>query len=219
MTTSRSPARSRRPSAHPGSPHSGVFSTTASILILPVGRVARPPRIAKERHRNMAADQIVGRQAAAAIRHVNDVDAGLQLQHLAGQMMRRGDARRAELHLAGIGLSIGDQLGHRLHRQFGVHRDDDDVGASIGDRCEILHRVERHAFVEMHIRGHHRVGADHQRRAVGRGAGDRGGADVAAGAGPVFDHDRLAKRRLQPVHDARGRRRRWHRPAPAPRRW
>ena len=30
---------------------------------------------------------------------------------LAGEVMRRGDARRAKLHLAGIGLRVGDQIG------------------------------------------------------------------------------------------------------------
>ena len=53
----------------------------------------------------------------------------------------------------------------------------------------------------MHVRRHHRVGADHQGVAVGRGAGDRGGADIAAGAGPVLQHERLAERGLHPILD------------------
>ena len=45
----------------------------------------------------------------------------------------------------------------------------------------------------------------HDRVAVGRGVGGLGGADHAAGAADVFDHDRLAERLLHGVlDDARG---------------
>ena len=64
----------------------------------------------------MAADEIVCRQRAAAIGHVDDVDTGLLLEQFAGEMMRRSDARRTELQLAGIGLGVGDQLGHGIRR-------------------------------------------------------------------------------------------------------
>ena len=91
----------------------------------------------------MAADQIVDGGAAAAVGHVHDVDAGLLAQQLAGEMMRRPGAGRAVLQPARVGLGVGDQLGHRLHRQVGVDREADDVGAGIGDRRKVLHRIER----------------------------------------------------------------------------
>ena len=81
--------------------------------------------------------------------------------------MRRGDAGTAELYLARIGPGIDDKLSHRLCRHVGVNRQDDDVGAGVGDRREILHRIERRVLVEKHVAGERRIGADHQVR-VGR---------------------------------------------------
>jgi hypothetical protein len=52
-------------------------------------------------------------------------------------------------------------------------------------------RVDHHGAVE----------AEEQGVAVGRGSGDRGGAEVARGAGPVLDHDRLTEARAEAVGD------------------
>jgi hypothetical protein len=61
------------------------------------------------------------------------------------------------------------------------------------DRREVGERVERQVAVE---RGADRlaVGVLQQRVAVGRRLGDGVGRDVAAGAGAVLHHDRLAER-------------------------
>src|SRR2546421_9708099 len=56
----------------------------------------------QERHADVAAEQIVHRRAATFVGNVRDVDAGLLMQQLAGEMMRRASAGGAVIELAGI---------------------------------------------------------------------------------------------------------------------
>ena len=71
----------------------------------------------------MAAEQVIDGCSAAAIGHVDDVDAGLLAQELAGEMVRRAGAGGAVVELAGIGLGIGDHVGDRTCGKFGVNRE------------------------------------------------------------------------------------------------
>ena len=84
----------------------------------------------------------------------------------------------------------------RKRRSGGVDQAD---GGEILDRIELEIRIKRHARRQRHL-------MDHERVAVGRGTGAARGADHAAGAADVFDHDRLAERLLHAVlQDARDR--------------
>ncbi len=92
-------------------------------------------------HLDLAGQQVGDRRIGAAIGHVHDVDAGLELEHLGEQMRRGAVALRAEHDLAGIGLGIGDKLGERLHRhrwRDAHHQRRDDEQA---DRREDLERI------------------------------------------------------------------------------
>jgi hypothetical protein len=60
-------------------------------------------------------------------------------------------------------------------------------------RREIFHRVVGHVLVQAGIDGVGGHGGEQQRVAVGRPLGDELGADIAAGAGPVLDHEGLAQ--------------------------
>jgi hypothetical protein len=60
------------------------------------------------------------------------------------------------------------------------------------DRREILYRVERQLRVEARMDDEWPGGAEQERVPVGRGLGDALGRHVAAGAGHVLDHNRLA---------------------------
>ena len=55
--------------------------------------------------------------AAAAIRHVQHVDAGHDVHQFAGELLRIADAGRRERQLPGIGLGVGDQLLRIVHRR------------------------------------------------------------------------------------------------------
>src|SRR5262245_63320887 len=59
----------------------------------------------------------------------------------------------------------------------------------------------RNALVEVDVAGHHRVGADHQRVAVGLRARDIGRGDIAADARAVVDDDGLAPGGVEPFPD------------------
>ena len=65
---------------------------------------------------NLTANQIRRHRCAAAIWDVYHVDAGHELEQFAGQMRRRACAERRHSDLAGIGLGVRNQLGHRLRR-------------------------------------------------------------------------------------------------------
>ena len=60
--------------------------------------------------------------AAAAIGHVNHVDAGHHLEQLARHVRWRAGAGRGHADLARIGLGVGDELGDRFGRKRWVRR-------------------------------------------------------------------------------------------------
>src|SRR5262249_23144422 len=120
-------------------------------------QVGNGGRKAQECHLDVAAEQIVDSGAAAAIRHVDDVDPGFLARELAGEVVRGGGAGRAVVELAGIGSGIGDHVRDGLGGKVGMDRKADDVRPGIDDGREVLYRVERDVLVEVHVAGHHRV--------------------------------------------------------------
>ena len=129
---------------------------------------------------------------AALVRDVRHLHAGHHLEQLAREMDRRAVARRREIELAGIRLRVGDELLHRVHRQRRIDHEHVGNAGDQDDRREILDVVVRHLRVQARVDRVRAHGAHFQRVAVGRGLGDQLRADVAAGAGPVVDDDRLA---------------------------
>jgi hypothetical protein len=108
------------------------------------------------------------------------------------------------LTFPGIGFGVSDEFGERLRRYRRIdqhhHRHADDAG----DRRDVADEIEVQFFVE---RGVDRVRdrCQQQRVSVGSGVHDRLGADIAAGAGAVLDHEGLPEMVGQPLADqARG---------------
>ena len=145
-----------------------------------------------ERDIDIAGDQILHRQAGAAIRHHLPFQAERLLQQDAGDVARRADAGIAFGGLVTVFLQPGDQFlqivcGHAL---AGV--DHEGLRGDERDRLEVLHQVE----VERIDRavGHVRSPlAEQDSVAVGCRALGLGDADGAAGAARVLDHHRLAE--------------------------
>ena len=107
--------------------------------------------------------------------------------------------------LAGIGPGMRDQLGRASSpAPSGLITSTLACAPTQGDRREVLLGVEAGALVELR---HWRRGCRSWRAggvAVGRRARDHLAGDIAAGAGAVLDHDRLAERLLEPLaEDAR----------------
>ena len=120
----------------------------------------------------------------------------------AGDMARRAGAGRTEIDLAGIGLGVRNQFSDGFRRERGIHHQRVRRIADQADRREILARIVADALVE---RGPDRERAgvtQHQRVAVGLALGDRAGADSAAGAGAVVDHDLFTEQLTHLVGDA-----------------
>ena len=67
-------------------------------------------RDAGEHHLHVAAEQVVHRRRDALVRDVHRLDAGLDVQQLAGEVRAAAVARRREVELAGVRLRVGDQL-------------------------------------------------------------------------------------------------------------
>ena len=80
--------------------------------------------------------------AVAAIRHVNQVDAGHHLEQLAGDMWRAPVAGRRHVDLARIGLGIGDELGNRLGRNGRIDHHDKGRAADARDRRDVADEIE-----------------------------------------------------------------------------
>ena len=149
---------------------------------------------------------------AALERHVQQVDAGRELEQLAAQMLEAADAGRGILQLARLLLRQRDQL---LHRLGPAARDEptSTFGAvpMIADRRERLDRIVGQ-LVEPRI-DRVRERDDEQRVAVLRRVGDELAADHAAGAAAVVDDDLLAEPRRSAASRSSARRCRCCRPA------
>ena len=98
-----------------------------------------------EHELRVAGEQRLRGRRAALERHVHRVDAGIDLEQLAGEVAGAAVAARAEGELARIGLGVGDEFLDASSpaapalttSTFGRHRDQ-------RDRREVLDRVVRH---------------------------------------------------------------------------
>ena len=157
-------------------------------------------RQAGEHRRDMPGHEIGHRRRAAAIRHMDHVEAR-ELEEIRHRQMRGvADAARAVGQRARLLFDMGDELGIGLHRHVGVDAEHERIAADHRDRREILHRVvalraDRRA--DRHLR---RV-RHQQRVAVGRRTRDAFGGEPAARTDPVLDHERLAETVAQRLPD------------------
>jgi hypothetical protein len=142
---------------------------------------------------HLALEQAGHQIGAAAVGHVQEIDAGLRGEDRHREVVDRAGARRPVAQLAGLRPGQGDEfrqgLGRhrRMHDQHRRHRDER------GDRRKIAQRVVAQVRVE-HDVDRHRAGiAQHQHVAVGRRRRHRLGGHHAAGARDVLDHERLAE--------------------------
>ena len=138
----------------------------------------------------MAGDQVVDRLSGAAVRHVVELDVGRLGEPLHQHVLVRADARGRAAH-AGRFLHRGDQLGHRIHLERGVHGEHLRLAPEQAHRHQILEEVD--VQLQHMRRACHVVVGEQERIAVGRRL-DRGvDADRAAGAGAVLDEHLLAE--------------------------
>ncbi len=132
---------------------------------------------------------------SAFVGHVGHFGTSDLLEQLGRRVRRRADALRRKVDLAGIGLGIGDQLGHRLGRKILAHQND--VGNVRHDRNRHeLRRIVVKRFVKQWIGRDRRRLRRQERVTIGRRMENIVGGDAAADAGPVLDHHRLAEKGL-----------------------
>jgi hypothetical protein len=144
-------------------------------------------------------DQVRHGLPAALVRNMGRLDSREMHQHARRQMPRRADTRRIEAELARLGLGQAYKLGERICRHALVHDQRLRPDAEPRDRCQIGQGVVARIGVDVRIDRHRADMNDDQRVAVGRAAGARDCPQVAAGAGAVLDHHRLAERRRQSI--------------------
>ena len=143
-------------------------------------------------HLHGVGQQIVERVGAAAIGHVQDVDAGPILEHLDAQVGGGAEARRAVGELAGVRLGVVDHLLEGLGADGGMDDEPADEVADARHRHEALDGVVgRLAQVRQDVE--RRVGRQQEGVAVGRRLGGGLGADHAAGTAAVLDDELLAE--------------------------
>ena len=109
-----------------------------------------------------------------------------------GHVLGGAKARCGDRQLAGIGFRGGDQILDVVCREIRSGHDDESGGGDLPDRIECRELVVGHRLPQHRPDGLAR-GHDAERVAILGGARDRLVAHNAAGAGAVFDHDRLAE--------------------------
>jgi len=131
---------------------------------------------------------------------VYHIDAGAQLELLAGEVRLGARAGARIVEGARCRLRTRDQVGNRL--DAGICANDDHVGRidELGHRREIFDRIVTEIFEQR------RVDRDcgrtqEQRVAVRRRAGGDRHPDIARRATPVFDHHGLSQRFLERDRD------------------
>ena len=132
------------------------------------------------------------RRRAALVGHVQEIDAGHLLEHLAREVRAGAGAGGGEGVFAGVGLGQRDQFGNGAGGKVEPRHQEVRHRPQHGDAGEILGGIERQLGVERRrdrVRGD-RVEAD--RVAVGGRLGDDVGADIAARARAVLDDELLA---------------------------
>ena len=132
---------------------------------------------------------------------MHDVDLGLGLQKLTGEVRGSAVPARGVADLARIGLGKGNELAQRPHRQARIDVDHIGLRAHECDRCKVLGRIEADLLIEADIGRQNAVGAKEQRVAIRRRARHHLAGDIAARAGTVLDHDRLADDLLELARD------------------
>jgi hypothetical protein len=134
---------------------------------------------------------------------MHHVELGHHLEQLARHMHRGSVAGRRQGDLARVRIGIGDEIGHRLHRQIRRHHHNIGELHRGGDRRGVAHVIERQVLVQRLADGVVRR-HEHDGVAVGRRVDHGLGRDHAALAGLVLDHAGLAQVRLQPVAEDAG---------------
>ena len=140
---------------------------------------------------NGSSEEVIQDVGAAAIGHVQKIDAGPMRQHLHAHMATGARPGCAERQLAGIGPGIVDELLHRFQAGVRMYAK---AGYAIADTHDGMERfrIIGHLAQERQVDGR-RVRGEQQRVAVGRGFGHGFRADHAGGAAPVLDHELLAE--------------------------
>src|SRR6516165_1851198 len=158
-----------------------------------------------------AAQHVGDDEGAAAVGNAGDIEP-MPATEIFGEELRHRPLGEAETELAGIGLGVGDEFGHRIGRHLRVDGEHARGARNERDRRKILQRIV------FDLLGHDRLddeGRACEQQRVAIGGRDRGrlGADRRAATGLVVDHDRLAELALQvlrqqPRHHVVGRARR-----------
>src|SRR5262249_20961399 len=115
-------------------------------------------------------------------------------------MDRSSNARRGKINLAGIGLSIGDELGNGFDWKRRVHQQNIGCAKDPRDRRNVADEIEIEVVVQR--RTNHIAGGNQKERiSIGGGTHDRLCADVGACSRPVLDDKWLAESLRQPLSD------------------
>jgi hypothetical protein len=91
---------------------------------------------------DLSAEEVVDHRRAAAMRHVNHVDADLRLERFARHVRDRASAVRGQRDLAGIGLGERDQVGDAFRRDGGMGFDHQRKQDDAGDRRDISEKIK-----------------------------------------------------------------------------
>ena len=137
------------------------------------------------------------RRRSPAIGHVSEIDLGQILEQLSAHVRRAAMSRRREGELAWVLLRLREDVGDRMERRGRRHHQQVREQADQGDRREVGDRIVADRREQVAVE-REPGGGDVHGVAIGSGARDLLGGDVAAGARLVLDHDLLAPHLAEP---------------------
>ena len=144
---------------------------------------------------DLAADQVGHGRSGALVGNRCHIHLERAHDQQAAQMRGRAQARVGQVDLALVGVEPGTQFGEIVRRQRGAADQRHRHVVDHADILEVIQRLERQVAIQRRRGGHADVVQQH-RIAVSGGLGHLVGADRAARAGCVVDHDGAAPERL-----------------------
>src|SRR5262249_61008991 len=107
-------------------------------------------------------------------------------------MLRAADTAGPHIDLAGIGLSVSDQVGNRLRWERRVYHQHAHSADDAGNRRDVADEIETKIVVKRDVP--RVICTNHEERiAIGWRPHHRLGGQIAAGAWPVLDDELLAE--------------------------
>ena len=188
--------RHRRHVRQRGGPRPAAHSERAQLA---GANVRKRGSNGRELHLQAAGDHVGDRLRRGLVGNMGKVDPSHGCEQCSRKVGKTGHACRPVIERAWFRFGERDEFCQAVRGQARIDHQHVGCAADQRDRREILDRIIRQVRAEAERDSVGARGCDAHRVAVGRGLGDRVGAEIAARTDTILDHDLLAQPGTEPL--------------------